>query len=150
MSRMGLWTVLLIAGSAIAADNGWQVDSPDGHIRVDVQVDADGAPHYSIAVQDKTVLEPSRLGLKRDDADFSHGLTFESASASERIDERYELLTGKRRHNRYVANRKTFHFADAAGKKLDVTFQVSNDGVAFRYTFPEASSTLHKLTEEVT
>lgn len=150
MSRTGLYALLLIAGGASAADTASQVDSPDGRIRVDVQIDAEGSPHYSIAFQDQIVLEPSQLGLKRDDADFSYGLSLKSTSASERIEDRYELLTGKRRDNRYVANRKTFHFEDAAGRKLDTTFQVSNDGVAFRYTFPESSTTLHKLTEEVT
>lgn len=150
MMRTGLCALIWIAGGASAADTASQVDSPDGRIRVDVQIDAEGSPHYSIALQDKIVLEPSQLGLKRDDADFSHGLSLRSTSASERIDDRYELLTGKRRNNHYVANRKVFHFEDAAGRKLDATFQVSNDGVAFRYTFPETSQTLHRLTEEVT
>lgn len=141
---------MLVSGVSMAADPGLQVESPDGRIRVDVQVDAEGSPHYSIAFQDKIVLEPSRLGLKRDDMDFSHALSLKSSSASERIEDRYELLTGKRRNNHYVANRKTFHFEAASGQKLDTIFQVSNDGVAFRYVFPETSAVVHKLSEEIT
>ena len=33
---------------------------------------------------------------------------------------------------------------------MDVVFQVSNDGVAFRYVFPDTSATLHDLREERT
>jgi alpha-glucosidase len=144
-----LWLLWLpVAGNT--ADSALQVISPDGHIRVEVQLDSDGSPHYSVALDDKVVLEPSRLGLKRDDADFSQGLSLKSSSASERIEDAYELLTAKRRHNHYIANRKTFHFEEFSGKKLDVIFQVSNDGVVFRYLFPETSPELRKLTGEVT
>ena len=55
---------------------------------------------------------------------------------SEPVEDRYEILTAKRRVNNYRANRKVFHLETAAGAKLDVVFQVSNDGVAFRYLFP--------------
>jgi hypothetical protein len=133
-----------------AAEPSLQVESPDSNIRVDVQIDTIGVAHYSVAFKDATVLEPSRLGLKRDDADFSRGLSLTMSSEVDRIDERYELLTSKRRNNRYIANRKTFHFQSAEGKKLDVVFQVSNDGVAFRYVFPEQSTQIHKLSEEAT
>jgi alpha-glucosidase len=133
-----------------AAEATLHMESPDGHIKVEVQLDNDGSPHYSIASAGKVVLEPSRLGLIRDDANFASGLNLESVSASERIEDRYELLTSKRRNNHYVANRQVFHFAEPAGKKLDVIFQVSNDGVAFRYVFPESSREMRKVTSEVT
>jgi hypothetical protein len=136
--------------SALAAEATLHMESPDRHIKVEVQLDNHGSPHYSIVSAGKVVLEPSRLGLIRDDADFSTGLTFKAASGSERIEERYELLTSKRRNNHYVANRQVFHFETPSGKKLDVIFQVSNDGVAFRYVFPESSSEARKVTAEVT
>lgn len=139
-----------IAFSAFAAEPSLQVESPDANIRVDVQVDPSGVPHYSIALQDVVVLEPSRLGLVRDDADFSRGLSLIDTSNAQRIEDRYEMLTSKRRQNRYVANRKAFRFVTASGQKLDVIFQVSNDGVAFRYSFPETSARVHRLSAEST
>jgi hypothetical protein len=136
--------------SVCAAEATLHMESPDAHIKVEVQLDTDGSPHYSIASTGKVVVEPSRLGLIRDDANFSIGLTLKSVSPSERIEDRYELLTSKRRNNHYLANRQVFHFEDAAGKKLDVIFQISNDGVAFRYVFPESSPVLRKVTREMT
>ena len=86
----------------------------------------------------------------RDDADFTHGLTLVSASAAETVLDRYELLTSKRRVNEYRATRRIFSLRTVDGKQLDVTFQVSNDGVAFRYRFPETDATVHRLLEETT
>ena len=37
---------------------------------------------------------------------------------------------------------------DFTGKKLQVIFQVSNDGAAFRYYFPETDSTVKHIKEE--
>jgi len=58
--------------------------------------------------------------LIRDDEDFSKGLKLVSESKVERVQDRYEILTAKRRLNVYQANRKVFHLATATGKKMDV------------------------------
>jgi alpha-glucosidase len=123
--------------------------SPDGRIAVDFYLNAEGAPRYAVQLDAKPALEESRLGLVRDDADFSKGLQFVSASSTGRIKDKYEILTAKRRLNDYRANRKVFHLQTAAGQKLDIIFQVSNDGVAFRYFFPETNAARRRLTEEV-
>jgi alpha-glucosidase len=123
--------------------------SPDGRIAVDFHLNADDAPRYAIQLDAKPALQESRLGLVRDDADFSKGLQLVSASPTERVKDKYEIVTAKRRLNDYRANRKVFHLQTAAGQKLDIIFQVSNDGVAFRYFFPETNSAIRRLTEEV-
>jgi hypothetical protein len=45
----------------------------------------------------------------------------------------------------HSANRKEFHPDMADGKKMDIIFQVSDDGVAFRYFFPETSTDIYSL-----
>lgn len=122
--------------------------SPNGKIAVTLTLGADGAPRYSVTHEGHTVLAESRLGLVRDDADFTRGLTLTGTSTVEPVEDRYELLTAKRRLNTYRANRRVWHLATAAGQKLDVIFQVSDDGVAFRYLFPETSATVRSLKEE--
>jgi hypothetical protein len=42
------------------------------------------------------------------------------------------------------------HFKNAAGQLMDIIFQVSNDGVAFRYYFPGKAGQLKKIDKEVT
>jgi hypothetical protein len=125
------------------------VASPDGRLKVDYRLDEAGRPWYSIALDGRPVLGESRLGLVRDDADFSQDLRQLSEATSEPVDFHYELLTAKRRSNHYRGNLSVIHLATAAGAKIDVEFLVSNDGVAFRYVFPETSVDVHKLTDEL-
>lgn len=95
------------------------------------------------------VLRESQLGLVRDDADFSKELALDSASVVEPVEDRYEILTAKRRLNEYHANRQVFHLTTTDGKKLDVIFQVSNGGVAFRYHFPETGMEKRSINNEL-
>ncbi|MEX2093012.1 MAG: glycoside hydrolase family 97 N-terminal domain-containing protein, partial [Pirellulales bacterium] len=143
--------IILIGGGvecAVEASHASSVASPNGSLAVEFRLDADGAPRYSIRLDGRPVLQESRLGLVREDADFSKGMRLVTESQSEPVEDRYEILTAKRRVNTYRANRKVFQLATAGGDKLDVIFQVSDDGVAFRYAFPESSAETHRLTEE--
>ena len=125
------------------------VKSPDGKLAVTFHLNEEGAPRYVIVKNDKPVLDESRLGLIRDDANFSTGLHLIGKSPIEPVRDRYEILTAKRRINDYQANRVTYHLETADGKKIDVIFQVSNDGVAFRYFFPEKDAKIYQLKEEI-
>ena len=127
----------------------FRVASPHGRLGVDFRLNDTGAPRYTIQVDGQPVLAESRLGLVRDDADFSKGLHLLSASKTERVRDHYEILTAKRRVNDYRANRQVYHLETAAGAKMDIIFQVSDDGVAFRYYFPETNSAIHRLSEEI-
>ncbi len=123
------------------------VASPDERIQVRVLLD-DGKPRYSVSLEGAEVLAPSRLGLRREDADFTQSLQLLSTSNIETVTDHYELFTNKRRLNKYEARRKVFTFRNPAGQQLEVIFQVSNDGIAFRYRFPERSSAVHKILSE--
>jgi hypothetical protein len=125
------------------------VQSPDGDLAVLFELDAKGTPRYSIQRDGQTVLAPSRLGLVRDDADFSHGLQLLNQSPTESVEDDYEILTAKRRVNHYRANRTVFHLETAEGDKLDIEFQISDDGVAFRYVFPEPDEQIYRLLDEL-
>jgi hypothetical protein len=141
-----VFTLGLLFSSVSAAES---LRSPDGHIAVEFELRAtDGAPIYRVRRDQELALRDSRLGLVRDDADFTRGLTLLSSSAPQRVEDHYELLSGKRRVNAYRAQRQVHHLATAAGQKIDVEFQVSDDGVAFRYVFPEKSATTHTITDE--
>lgn len=123
--------------------------SPNGRISVGFNVDAQGVPGYTVERDGHRVLDRSSLGLVRRDADFSKGLRITSQSHVEPVEDQYEILTAKRRVNHYHANRQVFHLQTGDGQRLDVEFQISNDGVAFRYVFPDASDKRHQLKEEL-
>jgi hypothetical protein len=140
--------VIFFAGLAVAAEGGLTVTGPDDRIEVSFRIDAEGTPRYTIDLDGNTVLAQSRLGVVREDADLSKGLKLVSASAVEPVQDKYELLTGKRRINTYVGQRRVFHLQAPGGEKMDVIFQVSNDAVAFRYYFPEKREQVHRIRAE--
>jgi alpha-glucosidase len=144
-----LWSVA--AGAASPVPLG--VASPDGRILVEVTL-REGQPGYAVSLDGKPILRPSHLGVVRDDADFTTGLAptanySKRAARLEKVEDRYELLTAKRRHNVYRANRRVAELQTAAGARMDIEVQVSNDGFAFRYVFPETDAKVHKISREM-
>jgi hypothetical protein len=129
------------------------ITSPDK--RIVVVVNLRGEPTYTVQLDDQVVLRDSRLGVIRDDADFSRDLGVTASHARragqlEKIEDVYDLATIKRRHNVYRANRRVLELQTSRGARMDIEFQVSNDGVAFRYVFPETDGKVHRISREAT
>ena len=127
----------------------YTIASPDNHIVVSIVSES---KHFSYKVDynGEQVLKKSKLGLLTEDEDFSNNLRVVSVSAQTKVEDRYELFTGKRRLNNYLANKLVIHLQNENEKSLDIIFQVSNDGVAFRYYFPDKSSDTKTIKEEFT
>jgi len=96
------------------------------------------------------VLEKSRLGLVREDADFTHQLKFITVSPNQRIKDSYTIVNAKRKQNLYIANKTIVQLQNSNRQKLNIIFQVSNDGVALQYEFPEQSNDIKKIKSEAT
>jgi len=133
----------------VSAQTKHEISSPDETLKVNVFL-KDKQLFYRVSRNGAEVLNTSTLGLVRDDADFSKNLAVLSVSKNETVKDTYTLKNAKRLINNYVANKKVIHLENDAKKKLDVIFQVSNDGIAFRYYFPDRDAKLNKLTEEKT
>jgi len=142
--------LLLFIGKDVMAIKSSMTNSPDGKLNVAFQVDEKGQPLYSIQLNGKDVLKNSVLGLVRDDQSFTEGLTLENISSLERIEDNYTMLLGKRRNCSYIANRRIFSLKNSNNEKMQIIFQISNDGVAFRYAFPGDSEKTYSIKEEKT
>lgn len=109
--------------------------SPDKSIKVQVDLNAEGQLSYTVFHQNKLVLEPSTLGVQRTDADFFSGLRWEGISSVQSVKDQYVLLHGKKKNCFYTANKRTIRLVNREGKKMKMVFQVSDEGIAFRYVF---------------
>ena len=127
----------------------YTIASPDNSIVVSITSEPTYFG-YKIDYNGEEVLKQSRLGLVRGDEDFASDLRIVSVSGPTRVKDRYELFTGKRSINNYLANKLVIHLHNKNDKKLDIIFQVSNDGVAFRYYFPGKSPDIKIIEEELT
>lgn len=130
------------------SDKDTTVLSPDNSIEVTFGLTEKGSPYYLVEKSGKVVLDTSALGLMRKDADFSTGLTLQSNGAQTAVSDNYKLLHGKKSEVSYKANRRVFSLENASGEIMEIEFQVSDDGLAFRYHFPDHSSELKYITEE--
>lgn len=126
------------------------ISSPDGAVRVTVRVSEQGKPTYSVAYKQAELIRTSRLGLQLADDDFTQGLMLGSASKVEPVTDSYTLTNDKRATCRYQANRRVVAFANRQGHQFHVVFQVSNDGVAFRYLLPGKSQEVKRIVAEKT
>jgi alpha-glucosidase len=119
-------------------------------LQVTFAVDSRGIARYAIKLAGKTAVEPSRLGLVLNGLSFAETLTLESASEPQVVSEEYQMPLGKRKSCTYRANRRTFTLKNEQGERMQVVFQVSDDGAAFRYVLPESSDEVATVTREKT
>lgn len=139
-----LLALALWAGTAATAATN-TVTSPDGRLTVTLGDEA-GRIFYSVAYDGKPMLGRSALGLKADIGDFSTGLS-ERAVSKKRIDTTYTMRGAKASKVRYVANLMGIIYENAKKDLMTVTFCVSNNDVAFRYTFPQQGETACMVVE---
>ena len=105
---------------------------------------------YEVACDKQTVVSQSPLGISRKDQSFVDGLKFVEAGDVKTIDETYTMMSGKRKTCRNFANEQTLVFQNADGAKVELIVRAYNDGVAFRYRFPEQSQDKYTVTGEST
>jgi alpha-glucosidase len=146
---LALLVICVLVSCTAQRANVWQVVSPDGKIIMSVELALDGSLSYSVSSSGATVIEPSPLGLVRDDASFAEGLKFVSKTAR-KIDETYTLHNGKRSSCRNFADEATLTFTNADGGKMEVIARAYNDGIAFKYRFPETDAAVKTIDHEVT
>ncbi len=77
------------------------------------------------------------IGLSRSDQDFFKELKFLKASKPVLINEQYTALHGKKSLCSNAANEVVVSFENPSKARLNIIIRAYNDGIAFRYEFPE-------------
>lgn len=145
MKKLVIVLSALLAASSLFAQEA-TVSGPDKNLKVTVSLKK-GKPVYAVTYKDKTVIEESPLGVVTNIGDFSNRMRLAGQKA-EKIDERYTLNRSKTSEVRYEANKLVCSFENAAQKKMDIIFQVSNNDIAFRYAFPQYGHTACLVVEQ--
>ncbi len=135
------------------AQSAATVSSPGAVLSVIVNVNDEGRPQYAIARKGKPVIDASRLGFILADAPKLERNFVIDSQQTRSSDDTWEQPWGERRFVRNRFNELRVRFTERNGLKrsLDVTFRVYDDGVGFRYEFPDQAS-LHtvNIVEELT
>lgn len=147
MRKFSLFAVTLMMAvtvESLATD----VTSPDGRLVVSVNPEE---PSFSVSYNGNVMLEDSPLGLLADlnaapildayaagdrrlrEGDFTGRLTLDKEERR-LIDTEYDLNRIKFSHVHYVANELLLTVRNEAGHPFQITFRVSNNDIALRYT----------------
>ena len=146
-----LLSVVLFA--ACTAPDKWELVSKDSHVRFVLENRADGGKtslSYSVYYRDTLAVENSLLGLVMDGTEYGTAAHFVSASPVKEINDAYQLKAGKRMNTVDDCREQTFTFSTQEGKQFNLIIRAYNDGIAFRYGFPEVDNRMHTIQAEHT
>ncbi|HGM6770838.1 TPA: glycoside hydrolase family 97 protein [Stenotrophomonas maltophilia] len=129
--------LLGLATLAQAAPQITSVQSPGGVLKVSLVLDG-GTARYRVERFGEAVVEDSTLGFELRDGRLDRDFIL-LGQQRRSVDETWEQPWGERRLTRNHFNELTVQLAETTGSKrrLDVVFRVYDDGLGFRYVFPE-------------
>lgn len=130
--------LVVVSPAAFAAAVASQT-SPGGVLKVEISLGNEGHAFYSVTRRGQPVIDASRLGFLLTDAPkFERNLALAAQSTASH-DDTWEQPWGERRYvrNHYNELRVTLQEKIAPARKLDVVFRVYDDGLGFRYEFPQ-------------
>lgn len=139
-NRLKGFIFLLAAFMSSSAAQNVVVSGPDGKLQVTVACPEGGKASYSLSYNGKKLIESSPLGLVTNAGNFAGEMKL-TGHQEKQIDKVYVQSRIKASRIHYRANELTCSFANGKGRKIDVTFRVSNNDVAFRYTLPRQGDT---------
>jgi len=166
--NISLLIAALFLANAAFAQQPEQLASPDGNLRLSFALAQNGQPTYSLAYKGKPVLKPSQLGLelkatganltfdfKTDDThavgaqtSLYDGFAVASASRS-KFDETWQPVWGEEATIRNHYNELDVLLAQATtGRQMRIRFRLYNDGLGFRYEFPEQEKFTYFVIKE--
>lgn len=150
MKKIFLIALLGLSLSSFAKKPAYIFANPEKTLTVEFDLNQKNTPIYKVFYKDKLVINNSDLGIIREDANFYTDLKIIKVSEAKAVKSNYSMLQGKRKNISYSANQYTVHLQNSKGNLIDIIFQLSNDGVALRYFFPETSKEIKKIVEEKT
>lgn len=142
-----LTTLALSTSHAALAQS---VSSPDGRITASLSVDGEGKPTWAVERDGEALIAPSGLGFNLENEDPLRRNFAIVAEGTSSADTTWEQPWGERqfvtdRHNELAV---TFRQQDDAAREFTVRLRVFDEGVGFRYEFPDRDET--RIAEELT
>ncbi len=143
-------SMFMLAG-AILDMAAVSITSPDGNFLLNVTVNAEGTPVYTLDYKGKPIVKESRLGLKSDQTEFTGGFKIVSTDTVT-VDRTWQPVWGEysniRDHFKELAVRLD---AENPKREMTVRFRLFDDGLGFRYELPVQEGPNHlTVTDEIT
>ena len=126
-----------------------QLKSPNGNLILEFKLTDDGSPTYQLSYKDKPVVKPSHLGFTlKDQDDLVDGFTMVNREESA-FDTTWTPVWGEQREIRNHYNEMAVELKqEKTDRNLWIRFRLFNDGLGFRYEFPQQKSLGHIIIED--
>lgn len=142
--------LLLIITLPVFAQKEIKLSSPDNNIIFSFKL-TEKAPEYRVEYKGRTLIEDSKLSLSfKESGNFGKSLHMQNPRFSE-VDTTYDLVVGKTKtaRNQYREVLIPLFERNGAKRQIHLVVRAFNDGLAFRYEFPEQKKWLsYTLTDE--
>ncbi|APZ47759.1 alpha-glucosidase [Polaribacter reichenbachii] len=124
--------------------------SPDEKIFLEFSLDKNGKPFYEVVFKQDTIIKKSSLGFDfQDSKSFSNDFMVVNSSTTT-FNETWEMPWGEQLNVENHYNEVSIALQEKTDlkRKLNIVFRVYNDGVGFRYEFPEQDNLKEVLISE--
>ena len=128
---------LVIGNLSLFARKNVQLTSPNGKLKFSLTLEREH-PVYDIQYQKQALVQNSPLSLVFDNGAFGEGLKMNKPVFSTK-EETYELIVGKSKTVHSLSKEVVIPLEEKAApfRKINLVVRAFNDGIAFRYEFPE-------------
>ena len=146
MKKSILFAVFLLV--AVKFSIAQDLKSPNAELEMKFEIQ-DSIPVYSLSYKGKDVIKPSKLGLElKDQEDLLTGFSIEGIETTS-FDETWKPVWGESREIRNQYNELEVILAQpSTERKIVIRFRLFNDGLGFRYEFPEQENLVYFVIEE--
>lgn len=128
--------------------NAQTLQSPNGQLKATFNID-NGIPTYQLVYKDKQVLKPGKMGLELfNEKDLIHNfLVIDTKTSS--FDETWQPVWGEEKEIRNHYNEMEITLLQkGTERKMIIRFRLFDDGLGFRYEFPEQANLTHFVVKE--
>lgn len=140
----------LLLQSCDKKSNTGLFSNPSETIEVNFGLNNNKTPFYKVSYNNKIVLDSSLLGINVKDENFYNNLKIIAISEPKPFKDSYTMYQGKQKNIEYEANQYIVELKNENEKRFNIIFNISDDGVAFKYVFPETSDSIYKIEDEIT
>lgn len=142
---LSLLLLLFSLLSALAQQRTETLKSPNGKLTLTFALSEQGEPRYELSLGNKVVIKTSALGIKLKDAPhFERGFRIADAK-TRKISETWSPVLGEEKSIRNYCNELLLRLEQPSEKNraLLLRFRLFNDGLGFRYEFPNQPELKH-------
>ncbi|WP_306567022.1 glycoside hydrolase family 97 protein [Flavobacterium lindanitolerans] len=130
--------------------NAQQITSPDQNLELKFGLSSKGEPTYELTYKKKAVIKTSKLGLElKNGTSFLDSFQIDKTEKNT-FDETWSPVLGEQKNirNHYNELLVTLSQKAANGRFIKIRFRLFNDGLGFRYEFPEQKNLNHFVIKE--